>query len=92
MARFAKRAEDPIAFGILEISFAETAGLVTRTDSKDLFGCERTGGDEGTRTPDPLLAKQVLSQLSYIPAWTAIHALLRRRSSMNLAPPSACGP
>jgi hypothetical protein len=30
------------------------------------------GGDEGTRTPDPLLAKEVLSQLSYIPtagAW-----------------------
>jgi hypothetical protein len=25
------------------------------------------GGDEGTRTPDPLLAKQVLYQLSYIP-------------------------
>ena len=25
------------------------------------------GGDEGTRTPDPLLAKQVLSQLSYTP-------------------------
>ena len=27
----------------------------------------RVGGDEGTRTPDPLLAKEVLSQLSYIP-------------------------
>ena len=27
----------------------------------------RDGGDEGTRTPDPLLAKEVLSQLSYIP-------------------------
>jgi hypothetical protein len=26
------------------------------------------GGDEGIRTPDPLLAKQVLYQLSYIPA------------------------
>lgn len=28
-----------------------------------------TSGDEGTRTPDFLLAKQALSQLSYIPAW-----------------------
>ena len=27
------------------------------------------GGDEGNRTPDPLLAKQVLSQLSYTPIW-----------------------
>ena len=25
------------------------------------------GGDEETRTPDPLLARQVLSQLSYTP-------------------------
>ena len=29
-----------------------------------------TSGDEGTRTPDPLRAKQVLYQLSYIP-WYA---------------------
>ena len=27
----------------------------------------RRGGDEEARTPDPLLAKQVLSQLSYTP-------------------------
>ena len=27
----------------------------------------RVGGDEENRTPDPLLARQVLSQLSYIP-------------------------
>ena len=40
--------------GILEISI-------------DLFGCQCAGGDERIRTADPLLAKQVLSQLSYIP-------------------------
>ena len=28
------------------------------------------GGDERTRTADPLLAKQVLYQLSYVPALT----------------------
>jgi hypothetical protein len=28
----------------------------------------RAGGDDRIRTGDPLLAKQVLSQLSYIPA------------------------
>ena len=27
------------------------------------------GGDEEDRTPDPLLARQVLSQLSYTPVW-----------------------
>ena len=28
---------------------------------------KRSGGDEENRTPDPLLARQVLSQLSYTP-------------------------
>jgi hypothetical protein len=37
-------------------------------------------GDEGDRTPDPLLAKQVLSQLSYIPRSKATHF-----SKINLA-------
>ena len=32
-----------------------------------------SGGAEGIRTPDPLLAKQVLSQLSYGP--TAVKAV-----------------
>ena len=39
--------------------------------SQDLFlrllGSERVGGDEETRTPDPLLAKEMLYQLSYVP-------------------------
>ena len=32
-----------------------------------LFPFSTFGGDEGNRTPDPLLAGQVLSQLSYTP-------------------------
>ena len=31
------------------------------------------GGDERTRTADPLLAKQVLYQLSYVPMLTLDH-------------------
>ena len=31
------------------------------------FASSEAGGDEGVRTPDPLLAGQVLSQLSYTP-------------------------
>ena len=50
-------------YGILEISI-------------DLFGCQCAGGDERIRTADPLLAKQVLSQLSYIPWGTARAVLL----------------
>ena len=47
------------------------------------------GGREGIRTPDPLLAKQVLSQLSYTPtastivdftAWAAVRKLRKRIS------------
>ena len=30
------------------------------------------GGDEETRTPDPLLAKEMLCQLSYVPSTTAL--------------------
>ena len=36
---------------------------VFKVQSPDLSG----SGDEGIRTPDPLLARQVLSQLSYNP-------------------------
>src|SRR5689334_981565 len=50
-----------LLYGILEISI-------------DLFGCQCAGGDERIRTADPLLAKQVLSQLSYIP-WVRLFAL-----------------
>jgi hypothetical protein len=32
---------------------------------------DRSGGDERTRTADPLLAKQVLYQLSYVPGLTS---------------------
>ena len=30
-------------------------------------GSTESGGDEETRTPDPLLAKEMLYQLSYVP-------------------------
>ena len=35
------------------------------------------GGDEEDRTPDPLRAKQVLSQLSYTPISEAVDSRLR---------------
>ena len=34
-----------------------------------LFLFQKSGGDERDRTDDPLLAKQVLSQLSYTPKY-----------------------
>ncbi len=59
-------------YGILEISI-------------DLFGCQCAGGDERIRTADPLLAKQVLSQLSYIPWGTrAISGARINRASLRM--------
>jgi hypothetical protein len=49
----------------------ETAGRIVASGG---HGCGLPGGeecgDERTRTADPLLAKQVLYQLSYVPAFT----------------------
>src|SRR5436309_14197650 len=43
----------------------------SRDESHKCFAIrEKVGGREGIRTPDPLLAKQVLSQLSYTPTIT----------------------
>ena len=39
--------------------------------SRNNVDCFQSSGDEGIRTPDPLLARQVLSQLSYTPILTA---------------------
>ena len=41
------------------------------------------GGDERNRTDDPLLAKQVLSQLSYTPIFLCLR-LIRRSPSVPL--------
>ena len=38
-----------------------------------LIGISTDGGDDGNRTHDPLLAGQVLSQLSYTPIWWGIY-------------------
>jgi hypothetical protein len=45
---------------------------ITRVD----LGRFTPGGDDRIRTGDPLLAKQVLSQLSYIPAYQVWWAFL----------------
>ena len=44
---------------------------VSSTRSPRLARPARPGGDERDRTDDPLLAKQVLSQLSYTPIFTS---------------------
>ena len=49
----------------------------SREGPRDLFVVggsthRRSGGDEETRTPDPLLAKEMLCQLSYVPVTFAL--------------------
>ena len=45
----------------------KTEARRVRRKTRETSGPEDRGGGEGTRTPDPLLAKQVLCQLSYTP-------------------------
>ena len=49
------------------------------------FVLRAAGGDEQIRTVDPLLARQVLSHLSYTPMFTAVfpHRLKTLRSSFK---------
>ena len=49
--------------------------------------CFHNRGDEGIRTPDPLLARQVLSQLSYAPKKSGSHLLSHIVS--NIVPSAA---
>ena len=51
------------------LSYAPMAFLVAFL-ARPRFAAFAVGGDEEDRTPDPLLAKQVLSQLSYTPKYT----------------------
>ena len=57
---------------------------------------KKFGGDEENRTPDPLLARQVLSQLSYTPSfpqgfscpvvlWILLHALAYAYEALTLS-------
>jgi hypothetical protein len=46
------------------MSFLHAAG-----ENECCLICGLEGGDERTRTADPLLAKQVLYQLSYVPVF-----------------------
>ena len=48
------------------LSYAPVLARVSVVSFSDALAFRR-GGDEEDRTPDPLLAKQVLSQLSYTP-------------------------
>ena len=55
---------------LFETNFFDVAAyMCTQNREKICFRAKRcpNGGDEEDRTPDPLLARQVLSQLSYTP-------------------------
>ena len=46
---------------------SKLASSSPRDERPDVSGLSSRGGDDGIRTHDPLLAGQVLSQLSYTP-------------------------
>ena len=53
---------------LYQLSYAPVATpIIHAVGWKPFGGWDGIGGDEGTRTPDILLAKQALYQLSYVP-------------------------
>ena len=58
------------------------------TNRYSLITNHYVGGDEENRTPDPLLARQVLSQLSYTPMSSPIPPLVRFHASVKVSPAS----
>ena len=63
-----------VAYHILVLDLDTSITNCQRTEKTNsslsvlfILSLPKDGGDEGTRTPDPLLAKQMLFQLSYIP-------------------------
>ncbi len=50
-----------------QLSYWPACSYVSLLQVRRFLFASPSGGDEGNRTPDPLLAGQVLSQLSYTP-------------------------
>ena len=61
-----------LLFVLLLVFLCSFQGAVQRRN--DLL---RDGGDKGSRTPDLLLARQALSQLSYAPIFMLLQARVR---------------
>ena len=57
----------PASFRNTFIAFHVYAVFKVRTETLRFLTAVAASGDEGIRTLDPLLARQVLSQLSYTP-------------------------
>ena len=73
---------------LFETDFFDVAAYVcTQNREKICFRAKRcpNGGDEEDRTPDPLLARQVLSQLSYTPIF-GVPAFSSLRHNCRLPP------
>ena len=79
----------PVGLSGLEPPTSRLSGVRSNQLSyKPILGFLNPSGDEEIRTLDPLLARQVLSQLSYIPIWSGIHLLSHTVS--NAVPSAAC--
>ena len=60
------------AHGVYPIFSSVVKRAVSRRSSSLAFGVRWVGGDEEIRTPDPLLAKEMLFQLSYAPSRSVV--------------------
>ena len=71
---------------IAKIGAAHNASLVSNADIR-VLPADSFGGADRVRTDDPLLAKQVLSQLSYSPVLSARRTEDRSGASETFHPP-----
>ena len=79
----------PVGLSGLEPPTSRLSGVRSNQLSyKPILKSSDFSGDEEIRTLDPLLARQVLSQLSYIPIWSGVHLLSHIVS--NAVPSAAC--
>ena len=56
-----------VQFSKIAFRLVKSENLIMMRLKVSFYTINNYGGDEETRTPDPLRAKQVLSQLSYTP-------------------------
>ena len=66
-----------ILFDVTLFSFQGTTLNMSFLSVFSDFRLSSDGGDEENRTPDPLLARQVLSQLSYTPRYILSYPSLK---------------
>jgi hypothetical protein len=91
-AAAARQERRPTRTGVRRLAWAPVAVLCCCSPGPAVRITLLTSGAKGTRTPDPLLAKQVLFQLSYSPVPRRFSSPASRRYKGTRSPPTQRAP